>query len=166
MEAQVPTSSPEAQSSGEQLLSAWWNFGQVLKRHVAPMLEREHNVDFKDFVALSAIEAGANYPSLMCERMAMTPSGVSRILEDLTRRQLVVRTLDPHDSRRVRLQITPKGEDVLRAARSTMLGLLNEGLTQLPSTQVQLFVETITQLNDLMARATETPGNTAPKQEQ
>lgn len=126
-----------------------------MKRHVAPMLEREHGADFKDFVALNAIESGSNYPRLMCERLAMTPSGISRMLDDLVKRDLVKRALDPHDSRRVQLHITPRGEAVLSATKRTMLGLLERGLSALPEAQVQLFADTLQQLSDTLTHAAE-----------
>jgi len=143
-----------AQQPNAQLLKAWWDLGQVMKRHVAPMLEREHGVDFKDFVALNAIEQGAHYPSLMCDRMAMTPSGISRVVDDLVKRELVKRQLDPRDSRRVRLHITAKGAAVLTAAKSTMLGLLNDALTTLPEERVQQFTATLQHLASVMTHAT------------
>lgn len=124
-----------------------------MKRFVAPMLEREHGADFKDFVALGAIESGSNYPRLMCDRLAMTPSGISRMLDDLVKRDLVRRHLDPQDSRRVRLEITPKGAAVLHATKSTMLGLLERGLSELPPAQVQLFAETLQHLSETLSHA-------------
>lgn len=123
-----------------------------MKRHVAPLLAREHGVDFKDFVALEAIEGGANYPRLVCDRLAVAPSGVSRMLDDLVKRDLVTRHLDVHDSRRVRLEITEQGHAVLHAARSTMHTLLDESLAHFPPQQVESFTHTLSRLAELMTQ--------------
>ena len=146
---------PPSPAPGARLLESWWELTQTMKRRVAPMLEREHGVDFKDFLALNAIQAGASYPSLMCGRLAMTPSNVSRQLESLSRHGLVRRRLDAGDSRRVHLEITDKGEAVLKGARGTMQGLLEEGLRGLPATQIELFAKTLRHLSETLVQAAE-----------
>jgi DNA-binding MarR family transcriptional regulator len=138
------------------VLDAWWSFGQVMKRHVVPMLEREHQMDFGDFMVLNTIDRGANYPGLICERASISPSGVSRMLETLTKRDLVRRSLDTEDSRRVKLEITPKGIEVLDATRSTMARLVERGLVTLPQEQVKAFIDTLVHLANTMSDTTET----------
>ncbi|WP_424952768.1 MarR family winged helix-turn-helix transcriptional regulator [Deinococcus sp.] len=133
-----------------------------MKRHVAPMLEREHGLEFKDFVALSAIEAGANYPGLICQRAALTPSAVSRLIDDLVKGDLIVRRLDEHDSRRVHLSLTPAGQNVLAATRTTMYQLLGQGLNTLPDEQMHLFARTLQQLSASLSQ----PGHPLPGQPQ
>jgi DNA-binding MarR family transcriptional regulator len=138
------------------VMDAWWTFGQVMKRNVAPILEREHQMDFGDFMALNTIERGANYPGLLCERTSISPSGISRMLENLTKRDLVRRSLDTEDSRRVKLEITPKGFEVLNATRSTMARLVERGLVTLPQEQVKAFIDTLVHLANTMGDTTET----------
>ncbi|GHF52144.1 MarR family winged helix-turn-helix transcriptional regulator [Deinococcus metalli] len=145
---QRPADTPSAASEAAvtELMSAWWAATQAMKRHVAPMLAREHGLEFKDFVALSAIESGANYPGLICGRLTMTPSTVSRVIDDLVKGGLIVRRLDDADSRRVQLHLTPAGEDVLRATRQTMHAVLQRGLSGLPEAQVLAFAQVLRQL--------------------
>jgi DNA-binding MarR family transcriptional regulator len=145
-----------SETPATNLLNAWWTFAQVMKRNVAPMLEREHQMDFGDFMVLQTIDRGANYPGLLCERASISPSGVSRMLENLTKRDLVRRSLDTEDSRRVRLEITPKGFEVLNATRGTMLRLVERSLVTLPKEQVQGFVDTLTHLAATMGETGET----------
>jgi DNA-binding MarR family transcriptional regulator len=138
------------------VLDAWWTFAQVMKRNVTPMLEREHQMDFADFMVLNTIERGANYPGLLCERTSISPSGVSRMLENLTKRDLIRRSLDTEDSRRVKLEITPKGIEVLDATRGTMARLVERGLVSLPHEQVKAFVDTLLHLANTMSEPAET----------
>lgn len=144
--AATPGHDPPSQAAVTELMSAWWAATQAMKRHVAPMLEREHQLEFKDFIALSAIESGANYPGLVCNRLTMTPSTVSRLVDDLAKAGLIVRRLDDTDSRRVKLTLTPAGDEVLSATRRTMHAVLQQGLSGLPETQVQAFAQTLRQL--------------------
>jgi DNA-binding MarR family transcriptional regulator len=142
--------------SATNVLDAWWTFAQVMKRQVSPTLEREHQMDFGDFMVLNTIDRGANYPGLLCERASISPSGVSRMLENLTKRDLVRRSLDTEDSRRVKLEITPKGFEVLNATRGTMLRLVERSLFTLPKEQVKGFVDTLTHLAATMGETGET----------
>ena len=152
-------------------MSAWWDATQAMKRHVAPMLEREHGLEFKDFAALSAIESGSNYPGLMCGRLGITPSAVSRLIDDLVKGGLVVRRLDEHDSRRVQLNLTPSGTQVLSATRHTMHAVLARGLQGHPEVQLQAFVQTLQHLGAAFNLAgpslpESTPPSTSPETEQ
>lgn len=142
--------------SATNVIDAWWTFAQVMKRNVAPILEREHQMDFGDFMALNTIDRGANYPGLLCERTSISPSGISRMLEHLTKRDLLRRSLDTEDSRRVRLEITPKGFEVLNATRNTMARLVERGLVTLPQEQVKAFIDTLVHLANTMSETTET----------
>ena len=141
----IPADTP-SEAAVSQLMSAWWGLTQAMKQHVAPMLEREHGLEFKDFLTLDAIEAGCNYPGLVCQRLAMTPSTVSRLIDELVKGNLIVRRLDERDSRRVQLTLTPAGQNVLVATRTTMHQLLHQGLNTLPDAQMRLFAQTLQQL--------------------
>ena len=150
------TLTPSSNVPATNVLDAWWTFAQVMKRNVTPMLEREHQMDFADFMVLNTIERGANYPGLLCERTSISPSGVSRMLENLTKRDLLRRSLDTEDSRRVKLEITPKGIEVLDATRGTMARLVERGLVTLPQEQVKAFVDTLVHLANTMSDTSET----------
>lgn len=154
----LPSEAP-SEATVSELMSAWWDATQAMKRHVAPMLEREHGLEFKDFAALSAIESGSNYPGLMCGRLAMTPSTVSRLIDDLVKGGHVVRRLDEHDSRRVQLSLTPAGAQVLSATRHTMHAVLARGLQSQPESQLRVFVQTLQHLG----AAFNTSGSSLPE---
>jgi DNA-binding MarR family transcriptional regulator len=109
-------------------MGAWWGAVQAMRHRVGPFLERQHGLDFKHFIVLHSIELGAKYPGALCERLEVTPSGISKMLDDLSRRGLISRSLDDEDSRRVRLAVTPEGEAVLLGARDAIFGLLDDAL--------------------------------------
>ncbi|THF84299.1 winged helix-turn-helix transcriptional regulator [Deinococcus sp. KSM4-11] len=143
------------------LMAAWWAATQAMKRHLTPVLEREHGLDFKDYLALSAVETGANYPGLVCGRLAMTPSMVSRLIDDLVKSGLIVRRLDLDDSRRVQLTLTSAGAAVLAATRHTMYEVLRGGLSGLPATQVVAFTEIMRLLGTSFSQSGSTPSDPA-----
>lgn len=148
--------SPQTDTPVARLMSAWWSFGQVMKQHIVPRLEREHGIDFPHFIVLNAINSGSNYPTHLCERLVMHPSGVSRVIEVLVTRGFVTRALDADDSRRVKLEITPKGSAVLEEARSTMAELLDHGFRDVPDDQLEVFASILDRAHRTMSAATQT----------
>lgn len=137
--------------AARRLLTGGWGFTQAIKRHVAPVLAKQHGLEFKDFLALDAIESGSNYPGLMCQRLSVNPSNGSRLIEELVQADLVVRRLDEQDSRRIQLVLTEKGQSVLSATRATMLRLLLRGLEGVPEEQLQGFVATLNHITSRLA---------------
>ena len=156
-----PAESTPAEVATDELLSALWSATQAIKRHVAPMLEREHGLEFKDFIALSAIESGSNYPGLVCGRLAMTPSAVSRLIDELVKGGHVVRRLDEQDSRRVQLSLTPAGGKVLAATRQTMHAAVQRGLSGLPEAQLLASAQLLRRLGATFSPAPAGPGTPA-----
>lgn len=146
-------SPPYEPSPAARLMSAWWNLGQTIKRCVVPTLEREHGMDFKDFLVLEGIDRGARYPSLLAERMGVPPSHVSRLLDEHARKGLLRRSLDPLDSRRVRLEITERGELALRATRATVVGLLERATADLPPERVAALADALLRMSATLAEA-------------
>jgi DNA-binding MarR family transcriptional regulator len=154
--APVSPFAPQTDTPVSRLMSAWWGFGQVMKQHIAPRLEREHGLDFGNFIVLNAINSGANYPTYICERLVMHPSGVSRMIELLVTRGFITRSLDTDDSRRVKLIITPEGSAVLEEARATMSELLDHGFRDVPEDQIEAFAQVLERAHRAMSAATQT----------
>lgn len=130
-----------------RLAAAWWSLGQAIKRHVVPTLEREHGIDLRDFVFLESVDRGARYPGLLAERMCVPPSHVSRVLEDHERKGLLRRSLDPQDSRRVRLELTERGARALAETRATVVGLLERATADLPPERVAALADTLVRMS-------------------
>lgn len=147
-----------SEATAQQLLTGLWSLTHAMKRHLGPMLLREHGLEFKDFLALQAIEDGTNYPGLLCQRMALTPSNGSRLIDALVDGALIERRLDQQDARRVHLTLTPRGQDVLAATYRTLLGLLGRSLSELSDAQIADFTRTL----DTLSR---TLGSPTPAQE-
>lgn len=115
-----------------------------MKSRVAPMLEREHGIHFRHFVILGHIHSGVKYPKQLADLMFTLPSMVSRILEELQSKAFISRSLDPEDSRRIRLEITPDGTKVLLATRQTMQQITEGALAHLGD--LEEFTDTLERL--------------------
>ena len=154
----LPERSPTHQLSedtAQQLLTGLWSLTHAMKRHLGPTLQREHGLEFKDFLALQAIEGGANFPGQLCQRLALTPSNASRLIDALVDGALIERRLDQQDARRVQLSLTPRGQAVLAATSRTLLTLFGRSLGELSDAQIAEFARTL----DTLSRALGSPAS-------
>ncbi|MEI8411727.1 MULTISPECIES: MarR family winged helix-turn-helix transcriptional regulator [unclassified Kribbella] len=70
-----------------------------------------------DGFVLRTLAGGPTSISGLAERLEITKQGASQIVDDMERRGYVERRPDPSDARARLLQLTPKGEAALKAAR-------------------------------------------------
>ncbi|MBB6098324.1 DNA-binding MarR family transcriptional regulator [Deinobacterium chartae] len=151
-----PQNSPPARDDLiQRLMHAMWSAGQAMKRDVAPLLAREHGMEFKHYVLLDRVASGALYPRELSTCLALPPSHISRVLDELSGHGLLRRSLDPHDSRRVRLEITPQGHALLEATRATMTQVVEQGLAAFSLEEVR----TVTSALERIAAAMQESGN-------
>lgn len=97
-------------------------------------------------MVLHCLAHGASYPKELAEALSAPPSAVSAWLGDLDERGLLARATDPDDRRRVRLELTDAGremltklEDAWYASYSRRLAALSEAeLAELYRLQAKL----------------------------
>jgi DNA-binding MarR family transcriptional regulator len=78
-----------------------------------------------DLMALGNLAtAGAMSPAELANRLGVTRSSVTALVDRLEQAGLVSRQNDPHDRRRLRLVVTADGDQVLRKTRARSLDAL------------------------------------------
>ena len=100
-------------------------------------------------LALGLIERdGIRHPGALAETLELAPPAVSHLLSELEERGLIARSLDPDDRRRVRLELTDQGRELLSRA--------NEAWTDLNAGKLaSLSLEEAVALRDLLRKVTE-----------
>jgi len=89
-----------------------------------------HGLGLSDFAALHHLgqAPGARLRRVdLARRLALTPSGVTRLLDPLERRGIVTREQDGHDARATYAVLTRSGRALVKDATATMSALA-EGL--------------------------------------
>jgi DNA-binding MarR family transcriptional regulator len=66
---------------------------------------------------LRAIAEGPINQRQLSKRLGITDQGTAKIIDEMEREKLVRRVADPDDARARRLELGPRGEELLRAAR-------------------------------------------------
>ena len=101
-----------------RFLGGLWRLNRRVKQLTEPLLAESGDLDLQRFVVLRAIEHGTVYPKDLSAQLGIIPTQLSRLLDALATGGLLLRRLDPHDSRRTLLSVTPQGTELtLRASR-------------------------------------------------
>ncbi len=82
-----------------------------------------HGLGLSDFAALHALAQAPNQKLRrvdLAQRLALTPSGVTRLLGPLERRGIVTREEDGHDARATYAVLTRSGRTLVKDATATM----------------------------------------------
>jgi DNA-binding MarR family transcriptional regulator len=83
------------------------------------------------------------------EHIGLTLPAMSKIVDGLVTRQLVIRQTHPEDRRRVTLSLTASGRAILQAALETTYACLAEVLQKLSETQRAAIVDAMRMLQPL-----------------
>ncbi len=114
-----------------------------MRQQIMPKVIGELELEFKDFLALTAIYDGAVFPKLICTRLATNPPDISRILEKLEEKNLVTRALDTTDSRRIRVVLTEHGLATMEKMRAGVAKHILAAVQHLPAAELEHFAKTM-----------------------
>jgi DNA-binding MarR family transcriptional regulator len=101
----------------------------ALMRDIGTRFAAEHGLsvnDFETLLHLSKAERGEMRRIDLAERLRLTPSGVTRLLDGLEEAGLTARGSCPSDARVTYATITDTGRDALRRAARTHAATCNE----------------------------------------
>jgi len=116
-----------AVSSPPVQLESWVSFLRAhaaITRELSAQLQREHDLTLNDYevlLHLSRADGGRMRRVDLAERVVLTASGITRLLEVLERSGFVERAACPTDRRVVYAKLTADGNEKLQAARETHL---------------------------------------------
>ena len=119
----------------ELTLPLMWSLRQAATRAFEPLDLRPIRV-----LLLELVARGFTYPKDLAELLETIPTAVSNMLSDLESRDLIRRTPDPDDGRRIRLELTQNGHDVLAEVRERWFDVTAEALTVLSDDELRTLV--------------------------
>lgn len=98
---------------------------RLIRRMATEQFERDQ-LALTDFWALSWIADGMTSPTHLGRVLALTPAGMTQLLDRLEQRELIGRTRNPGDRRATVLVLTPAGRELLRRSRDRYSRFLHE----------------------------------------
>lgn len=119
----------------ELTLPLMWSLRQDAVRAFEPLDLRPIRV-----LLLELIARGFSYPKDLADLLETVPPAVSNMLSELEGKGLLRRTPDPDDGRRIRLELTPEGHEVIDAVRERWGEVTEEGLGVLSVNELRTLV--------------------------
>ena len=116
----------------DEELAAWHGMLSLqahVLREIDVALNRVHRISVREFDVLITLTNAPNRRLRMtdlAQRVMLSPSGLSRLVDRLQRDGLVVREPDPDDARGARTAITDAGQRKLDEARATHNTVIRE----------------------------------------
>lgn len=107
----APTHDPLDIDLGEELFQLVWRYRQQIDQLLAP-----HGLNALRALVLGLISKEQQHPKALARHLDLAPSAISHLLNEFEERGLVERNRDRVDRRRVVLQITANGRDLLEQA--------------------------------------------------
>ena len=96
--------------------------------------------------ALHAIASGADNAAELGRRLSLSKQAAAKIIDVLEERGYVTRQPDPADGRRKRLQVTPRGSDLMREGEVVFEGLRRQWEQQIGADQLKELEHQLTEL--------------------
>lgn len=154
----TPAANPSEPFQQDEL-DVWAGFLRThsrITRHLSTELERGHGLTVREFEVLLKLEAvrprGLRMSDL-ADRVYLTPSGLSRLVDRMQDRGLVQRDTDAADQRASRLTVTAQGLRLFRRAASSHRQRVRDGfLRQLTPEQQAVLAAVWRQLSVTASR--------------
>jgi DNA-binding MarR family transcriptional regulator len=108
--------------------------------------------------ALHAMVSGADNAAELGRRLAISKQAAAKIIDVLEERGYVAREPDPADGRRKRLQVTPRGFDLMREGEAVFEGLRRQWEQQIGADQLAELEHRLTELVGAATIPFDTPG--------
>jgi MarR family transcriptional regulator, negative regulator of the multidrug operon emrRAB len=108
--------------------------------------------EFRVLTTLFSQPDGVAHPSDLCSRASQSPANMSRISDELVRRDLITRVLSLHDRRRMVLRITEQGEELVRQLFPTMFQSLRAMMSEFPEAEQRQMIALLKRLCATMER--------------
>jgi len=104
-------------------------------------------VEFRVLTTLYAQPDGVGHPSELCSRTGQSPANMSRISDALLELGLISRVPSVRDRRKLVLQITAAGEELVRRLVPTLYGPLEAMLEDFSAFEQQQMIEQLKRLS-------------------
>jgi len=122
------------------------HFNKGIARRLSPILEREHGIDLRLYFIIKYIENGIIHPSAISQASHLPNSVITRHIDQLVERKYLTRSLDPEDSRRIRLILTDEGARIAHAADASLTRIAGSPLERISEERREVFLSVLSEL--------------------
>lgn len=121
-------------------------------RGIQSSLAPAASVTLPQFILLAGLkDVGPTSASDLARARGVTAPTITRLVDRLLEARLVRRVEDPEDRRRVRIELTPRGEEAVRAFQDAIRERWKTALVQLPESEQEAFLRAIRRVGAVLA---------------
>ncbi len=138
------------------------SIGYLIKRAHSLMLDalepvfEEHGFTFVQYQVLAWLRDGiAVNPKDICSQFRHNSGALTRVIDQLAERGLLERVRRDRDRRKVELDLTPAGREVIESLVPLVVDRLNQALADFSSAEVQEFTRLLLKLNSTLQTTVE-----------
>jgi len=113
---------------------------------LSPVLEHQQGIDLRLYYILHTIDNGAVHPGAIAQEMRLPNSLVTKHLDQLAEKSFLERSIDPQDSRRIRISLTEAGRAIMNSADSILAEMVGRRLAKIPDDRRAGFLATLVEL--------------------
>ena len=124
------------QDISEALFHLVWRYSKQADQQLAPL-----GVNSLRALILGLIEREKLHPKALAGALDLAPPAISHLLTDLEERGLIARTLDQSDRRRLVLELTPEGRELLGRIADSWNALNTDNMAGLTDEQATTFLD-------------------------
>jgi DNA-binding MarR family transcriptional regulator len=115
-------------------------------QQLSPILEERQGIDLRLYYILHNIDNGSVHPGAIAQVMKLPNSLITKHLDQLAAKELLERSIDAHDSRRILIKLTKKGAELMNAADGILAELVGRRLARIADDQRANFLATLVAL--------------------
>lgn len=134
-----------------KFMGGLWKLNRRIKQSVQPLIAEQYGLDIRKYFILQNIRHGRVYPKQIAENLDMPSTLLSRYLDGLHTQGLIERQIDPHDSRRTLLSVTPAGQTAVEGCTQLIGEVSRARLQHLPPQKLAALLDAMRTLEDLTA---------------
>ena len=116
-------------------------------QRLSPMLEAQQGIDMRLYFILHIIsDQCIVFPSAIAQAIRLPNSLVTKHLDQLAQKGLLERSMDPEDSRRIRVKVTAKGVETMHGADLILAEQVGQRLSRVSDRRRADFLATLVDL--------------------
>ncbi len=140
------TDRPDLAAEVTTFLRNMHGLNMSIVQQLSPILEERQGIDLRLYYILHTIDNGAVHPGAIAQAMKLPNSLVTKHLDQLAQKEFLERSIDAHDSRRIRVSLTIQGKAIMDASDAILSGLVGQRLARIPDGQRAGFLNTLVAL--------------------
>ena len=150
------TTSTHSSEKLRQAVDGFWEtyppLWRKIQAHIRQAAEEQFNITVEQFHILRLIRRGRDSVSLLAEAKNISRPAISQSVDLLVRGGLILRSVDPQDRRRVKLDLTADGNALMDALFGDTRQWMMQSLAPLSALEIEELIRSMESLRKVISQ--------------